>query len=432
MGHVGSTLNRRGWFAGARPSAVAGALACAVAFLFSVSAGPLAQAQNYSVVYSFQCGTQFGGPGDGQYPEGDLIADSAGNLYGTTNRGGTYAEEPGTGAGTVFEISTAGVETVLHSFGAPGDGFWPTSALVRDSNGNLYGTTQVGGALSNDSGTVFEVSASGVETVLYSFTGGKDEGRPDGKLLLDSAGNLYGATLGPFSGEYGTIFKLAPDGKITELYTFKGPPTDGAGPTGVIRDSFGDLYGATEGGGVDNLGTVFELSKDRVETVLYSFGTSGSGGFGDASTPLAGLVRDEAGNLYGTTYEGGGLGGPDTFCDLIGGYYCGTVFKVTPTGEETILHAFSGGTDGGIPLSDLILDPNGNLYGTASMGGLFGNGVVFETTAAGDEKVLYNFQGWPDDGSNPYSGLLRVGNYFYGTTYYGGTYDCGTVYKVAP
>jgi uncharacterized repeat protein (TIGR03803 family) len=431
MRHIGSRLNRRSWFAGARPSAVAGALACAVACLLSQSAAPLAQAQNYSVVYSFQCGTLFGGPGDGQNPRGDLIADSAGNLYGTTQFGGANTtEENPNGAGTVFEVSAAGDETVLHSFGGAVDGYWPVAGLVRDSAGDLFGTTFTGTA---GSGTVFEVYPNGVEAVLHNFSGGKDEGDPAGSLLLDSAGNLYGTTAGVDTGQYGTVFKLAPDGKITELHTFAGSPNDGAGPAaGLIHDGAGNLYGTTANGGTGGdefTGTVFEVSKGGVETILYNFTGNSDGG-----SPEANLIRDSAGNLYGTTVEGGDSA---FICEqFFDG--CGTVFKVTPEGQETVLYSFTGGDDGGNPLSDLLMDGKGNLYGTASGGGSSSGlsctacGVVFEVTPTGKERVLHSFPGMRDDGEIPYGGLLRVENYLYGTTYYGGTYGCGTVYKIAP
>jgi uncharacterized repeat protein (TIGR03803 family) len=416
MRHVGSTFNRRNWFAGARPSAVTGALAFAVALLLSLSAAPLLRAQNYTVIYSFQCG-----PNDGQYPEGNLIADPAGNLYGTTQFGGSSATSETYGDGTVFELSPEGTEAILHNFlGSPGDGSQPVAGLVRDAAGDLFGTTYQGGTIGY--GTVFEIPAGGVETLLHSFANEGDDGFPQGSLLLDSNGNLYGTTAGLESAsDAGTVFNLAANGKITELHSFPAFAGDGENPVAnLIRDSAGNLYGVTEGGGALGFGTVFEVSKGKTETVLYSF----EGG-SDGEDPRAGLARDPEGNLYGTTDLGGG--NDNCFSGILG---CGTVFKVTPGGQETVLYAFTGKADGGIPDSDLVLDPKGNLYGTAGAGGL-GSGVVFELTSTGKEKVLHSFTGYPDDGSAP-GGLLRVGNYFYGTTYMGGTYDCGTVYKVAP
>ncbi len=363
-----------------RPPAVGYALACVIVLLPAFGPAARAQAQSYSVVYSFQCG-----PNDGEYPYGDLIADSGGNLYGTTSRGGAF------GYGTVFEVSADGTETVLHSFAAfPTDGSGPRAGLVRDAAGNLYGTTEGGGPY--DAGTVFELSSGGVETLLHDFTGGKDEGRPLGSLLVDPAGNLYGTTEGQYSDYYGTLFKLTPGGKITELHTFGEYPGDGQYPwAGVIQDGAANLYGTTLEGGANNFGTVFERSNTGVETVVYSFA-----GGSDGADPAANLVRDAAGNLYGTTAGGGGIGG---FCGDGAFNGCGTVFKLTPAGQETVLYRFTGVADGGVPFSDLVMDPKGNLYGTASVGGSSSAyctadgggpacGVVFEVTATGKEKVF--------------------------------------------
>ena len=392
-------------------------LASVVVFLLTVTATSRAQAQSYSVVYSFQCG-----PDDGVGPSGDLIADSAGNLYGTTEAGGS------SGDGTVFEVSSTGTETVLYSFaGSSADGARPFGSLVRDAAGNLYGTTISGGRYGL--GIVFEISVTNVETVLHDFTGRKDEGYPGKNLLLDSNGNLYGTTQG--LGADGTVFKLTPTGQITELHTFTGFPGDGENPmAGVIPGSASNLYGTTFGGGADgNLGTVFKVSKNLTETVVHSF----SGG-SDGQGPAGDLVQDAAGNLYGTTSGGGGA--PQNPCDGVGIEGCGTVFKLAPDGQESVLYSFTGGTDGGVPDSGLLIDPKGNLYGTASAGGSsscgFLCGVVFEVTATGREKLLHTFSGYPNDGAMPYGGLLRLGNYLYGTTAGGGTYQCGTVYRITP
>jgi uncharacterized repeat protein (TIGR03803 family) len=417
-----STLSHLDCLASRRPAGVTAGLACLLVLALSLGGTSLARAQNYSVIYSFCQGGNFS---DGQRPLGDLIADSAGNLYGTTAFGGVY------GHGTVFEVSADGTETLLHSFaGAPTDGRYPGAGLTRDAGGNLYGTTENDGP--GGAGTVFEVSAAGTETVLYSFTGQKDGAFPSGNLLLDPRGNLYGTTSSAGTDGNGTLFKLSSSDKIVELHTFAGPPDDGAMPeSGLVRDNAGNLYGTTaEGGLYDFFGTVFRLSESGRETVLYNFGGS------DGSGPLANLLRDNAGNLYGTTVAGGmsGVCGP-----LFG---CGTVFKLSPSGEETVLYSFTGGADGAAPYSDLVMDPKGNLYGTTIAGGSLtcqqeeeyqGCGVVFEVTPAGTEKVLHTFTGDPD-GAGPGGGLLRVGNYLYGTTTAGGATNdsCGTVYKVAP
>ena len=394
------------------------ALALSLPSIFVLASG--AEAQNYSVVYSFQCG-----PNDGQNPDGDLIADSAGNLYGTTYYGGAFGE------GTVFELSASGVETVLYSFGtAPTDGVEPMYGLARDPAGNLYGT---------NSNTLFEISPNGTETVLQTFTGGKGGGKPVGDMLRDSLGNLYGATSEDGSFDGGTVYRFSTaTEKENVLYSFGGTAGDAANPSGgLLRGSAGQLYG-NAGGGAGGLGSVYEVSKPSADTVLYSFG-----GPPDGMGPIGSLVRDAAGNLYGATLTGGLA----SSCGYAGDVGCGTVFKVTPSGEETVLYTFKDGTDGGIPYSGLVIDSKGNLYGTASQGGVSSGdcaphgqplcGLVFEVTTSGTERVLHSFTGTPGngappDGETPIGGLLRLGNYLYGTTYNGGAHGCGTVYRLTP
>jgi uncharacterized repeat protein (TIGR03803 family) len=236
-----------------------------------------------------------GSPTDRAIPgAAHLIGDSAGNLYGTTESGGA------SGAGVVFKLNKTG-ETVLYSFTGGADGWSPVAGLIRDSAGNLYGTTFGGGARFGESGSgvVFKLDTTGTETVLYSFTGGADGGSPAAGLIRDSAGNLYGTTeLGGVSGA-GVVFKLDTTGTETVLHSFTGP--GGENPyAGLIADSAGNLYGTTYGGGASGSGVVFKLDTTGTETVLYSF-TGGA----DGGSPVAGLIRDSAGNLYGTTYEGG-------------------------------------------------------------------------------------------------------------------------------
>jgi uncharacterized repeat protein (TIGR03803 family) len=297
--------------------------------------------------------------GDGAFPwYGTLARDSSGNLYGTTITGGVAGELC---CGTIFKVTAAGKETVLYRFtGDNGDGF-PQAGVVRDSSGNLYGTTQNGGP--SNAGTVFKVDPSGRKTILYSFTGSTDGAYPMAAVVLDAKGNLYGTTSGgglySFGG-YGTVFKVDPAGKETVLYTFMGA-NDGSSPeAGVIRDSQGSLYGTTNLGGTEAAGTVFTVDLQGHETVLHNFA-----GGSDGWLPLGGsLVRDSAGNLYGTTPQGGS----NDF---------GVVFKIDTKGNETALHNFSG-SDGKIPYGTLFLDRAGNLYGTTYEGGAYGGGVVFK------------------------------------------------------
>ena len=260
----------------------------------------------------------------------------------------------------MFKITPAGKETVLHAFtGYPGDGRTPWQGLVRDSAGNLYGTTLQGGA--SDVGTVFKLDPAGTETVLHSFGANVDDAYYPfgGSLILDSAGNLYGTTW--YNSQSGTVYKLAPDATETILHSFTTGSGDGELPYGtLVRDATGNIYGVTTYGGAFGFGTVFKLDANNTETVLYSF--SGSGG--DGAIPGGGLVRNRAGNLYGTTNSGGSS-------------YLGTVFKLDSNGTETILHNFSG-RDGRLPELGLVRDSKGNLYGTAQYGGAYGGGVVFK------------------------------------------------------
>jgi uncharacterized repeat protein (TIGR03803 family) len=342
------------------------------------------------------------------YPQGGLIMDSAGNLYGTTYAGGI-------GRGTVFKISAAGTETVLYSFGSNGanDGINPTAGLIMDSAGNLYGTTSLGGAFDQSGGTVFKIAADGTESILHSFGGPGDGGSPRAGLIMDSAGNLYGTNSG-------TVFKISPDGTESNLHFFGGTNDGMSVYGGVIMDSAGNLYGTTTAGGVGiyTFGTVFKISAAGTESVLYTFDTTGN----DGAEPFAGLIMDSAGNLYGTTkYGGNGT--------LL---LQGTVFKITAAGAESILHAFpSGPTDGGYPVSPLIMDSNGNLFGTTPSGGQNKLGTVFKISSAGAESVLYSFAGATTDGNEPSSGLIvdSAGN-LYGTTGIGGAYDAGTVFRI--
>jgi uncharacterized repeat protein (TIGR03803 family) len=251
--------------------------------------------------------------GDGWFPYAPIIRDEAGNLYGTTSNGGAF----GGGGGTVFKVDgQTGQETVLYSFGLQPDGAIPYGWVVRDALGNLYGTTVSGGAFCNPGcGTVFKLDPGGVETVLYSFTGGSDGNQPGAGLTLDSEGNLYGTTIVGGAFNNGTVFKLDPSGTFTVLHSF-GAPGDGGQPigSGVIRDAAGNLYGTTQYGGTYGNGTVYKLAPDGAVTILHSF----SGG-ADGGAPWAGVSQDRAGNLYGTTRGGG-----DPLC------ICGVVYKITP------------------------------------------------------------------------------------------------------
>ena len=370
--------------------------------VMGASATSTAQAQSYAaqVIYSFSGGS------DGADPMAGLIRDAAGNLYGTTYDGGDY------GYGTVFRWDNAGNETVLHSFSGGPDGEYPSAGLVRDAAGNLYGTTADGGT--SGVGTVFKVDASGKETVLYSFGGGADGEYPFAGLVRDAAGNLYGTTADGGTSGVGMVFKVDVNGKEAMLHSF-GSGADGQHPfAGLVRDTAGNLYGTTADGGTSGVGTVFKVDASGKETVLYSFRSAADGEY-----PTAGLVRDAAGDLYGTTKSGGASGD-------------GIVFKINPAGKETVLHTFRGGKDGEYPYAGLIRGTAGNLFGTTYGGGASGWGTVFEIDPTGKETVLYSFAG-AADGASPEGGLVQdASGKLYGTTKYGGAFGAGTVFELRP
>jgi len=407
--------------------------------------------------------------GDGAQPRAGLIADSHGALYGTTTRGGIVNSCSG-GCGTVFKLKpplkgqSAWTETVLYIFtGANGDGYEPFAGLIEDASGALYGTTAVGGSKNcrNGCGTVFKLTppAPGhtgwTESILYTFTNAGGDGEtPWGGLIADSSGALYGTTAGGgvSCGQLdtcGTVFRLTPPAPgqtaWTEqvLYAFTGPANgDGAYPyAGLIADASGALFGTTYVGGAYNVGTVFKLTPPAAgktawtESVLYSF--TGAGGHGnDGVNPVAGVIADANGALYGTTYGGAGNASD------------GTVFKLTPpapgqtTWTESVLHSFSAQAHGQNPEAGVIMDSSGALYGTTYFGGSIGWGTVFKLAppAAGKtawtETVLHSFTD-DVDGANPVGGVIaNASGTLFGTTYSGGSLpNCsgscyGTVFKL--
>jgi uncharacterized repeat protein (TIGR03803 family) len=331
-----------------------------------------------TVLYSFQAGS------DGKNPYGGVAIDSKGNLWGTTVAGGTGGICAGDGCGTVFKLTRSGkswTEGIVYNFQGGKDGWGPGGGLVFDSQGNLYGTTADGGSANGCNGqgcgTVYQLSTVKggqlKETVIHRFTDGKDGSRGSlGLLLLDKAGNLYGAAELGGAHAAGTVFKLALGSggkwKISTLDAFKGMPHPGFPYGGVISDASGSLYGTTYFGGKNGLGSVFKLTNSNgkwMESQLYSF----KGGT-DGSSPTTTLAFDATGNLYGTTSAGG-----DSNDD-------GVVFKLTPISggkwKESIAHRFNNAPDGSGPNYGLVLDKAGNLYGTTSFGGLNNQGAIFE------------------------------------------------------
>jgi len=359
---------------------------------------------NETVLYSF---CPAGLPcTDGAFPRGSLIMDSAGNLYGTTYLGGANSSaNHGTGGGTVFKLAPAQgggpwTETVLYSFCSESnctDGEEPASALIMDAAGNLYGTTPAGGANTaadggTGGGTVFELDTTGHETVLYSFCSQMNcaDGYEPEAGLIEVAGNFYGTTAKGGADNGGTVFEVEGVGQETVLYSFCSVSrcTDGDEPTAaLIQDLAGNLYSTTGVGGANGAGTIFELHPGTpwTETVLYSFCSFPK--CADGAVPAGGVIRDKAGNLYGTAADGGNLN--STCVDS----QCGTAFELDTTGHYTVLYSFCSATnctDGDEPVAGLIQDSAGNLFGTTIFGGnsnsncsLGSCGTVFELVPGG-------------------------------------------------
>jgi uncharacterized repeat protein (TIGR03803 family) len=400
--------------------------ALAVVLGFTAFATLTAQAQTLTTLHTF-CSTR--GCKDGIQPSAGLVMDANGNLYGTTFFGGRG------GSGTIFKIDAKGKESVLYSFkGSPDAGFPLYAPLMLDAKGNLYGTSAYGGkACSQDElepgcGTVFKINAKGKETVLHRFKGGMDGTTPMSRLIMDAEGNLYGTTTWGGSGNCptfpgcGIVFELDTKRKETILHTFDASTGDGAFPSGdLVTDAAGNLYGTTAEGGANGYGTVFKLSTSGQETIVYSFQSGADGAYPE------GLLSDSEGNLYGTT----GGGGVDSF---------GVVFKVDTSGSESVLYTFNY-TDGAVPSPGMILiaDAAGNLYGTTQEGaGPSGGGTVFKLEPSGNESVLYSFCSEPGctDGTDAVGNLVMDGKgNLYGVTENGGSGVnpiMGTVFKLTP
>jgi uncharacterized repeat protein (TIGR03803 family) len=312
---------------------------------------------------------------NGSWPYAGLVQATNGNFYGTTNQGGAN------GQGTVFKITPGGTLTTLYSLCSQTnctDGADPEAGLVQAANGDLYGTTERGGSI-NNGGTVFRITPGGTLTTLYSFCSqsGCPDGAGPGGLAQATDGNLYGTTAsggangGGGGGYAGTVFRITPGGTLTTLYSFcsQSGCADGADPDGLVQDTNGDFYGTTSSGGANGYGTVFKIAPSGTLTTLYSFCTQS--GCPDGANPYAGLVQANDGNLYGTTTFGGANAG---------GGYAGTVFRITPGGTLTTLYSFCSQTncaDGAGPFDGLVQDTNGDFYGTTYGGGTHDDGTVF-------------------------------------------------------
>jgi uncharacterized repeat protein (TIGR03803 family) len=352
-----------------------GGESCGVVFELTKSSGGWTE----SVLYSFTGGS------DGGTPYGGLVIDASGNLYGTTYAGGA------SGQGTVFELMPSGstwTEVVIHSFAGGSDGAFPRAGLVLKGN-QLAGTTTLGGNSSSCGvfggeacGTVFGLiltSKGWTEEVLYTFQGGGDGGIPYGGLILDSAGNLYGTTTQYGAAGFGTVFELSHGSRgwsENTLYSFSGR-SDGSYPEGtLLLDPAGNIYGTTSTRGGNLLGTVFQLEKSQGGWTLNTLHTFT--GDGDGAVPEAGLVR-RGNSVFGTTYNGGTY----SLCGIFGASPCGTVYELTSVKqgvEYSVVYSFMGTPDAAQPEDSLWVDPSGNLYGAGSTGGTTGYGAVFEIT----------------------------------------------------
>jgi uncharacterized repeat protein (TIGR03803 family) len=381
-----------------------------------------ATATTTNVIFSFE--------GDnGEYADTDLETDGAGNIYGTTVLGGDH------GSGTVFQLSpthSGWVQTVLYSFIGGADGGEPYKGVSIDRQGNLYGTAVTGGSggCEGGCGVVYKLTNSGgswTQTVIHAFTGGDDGSGPGARVTVDSDGNVYGMT--PTGGTYGvgTIYKIHPQGgswTFQVIHAFTGGADGSSGSAGRMFLSNRRLYGAATTGGAYGSGVVFELTPTPVGEwdfkTLYSFR-----GQPDGSFPYGALLR-VSGKLYGTTYYGGENG-------------IGSVYELSPrqSGEwsERVIYSFQNGSDGNSPISNIVRDNAGNLFGTTSEGGS-GSGAIFKLSPTGGgqwtESVVHAFAG-PPDGGFSYNGMVvdRFGN-FYGATVHGGTDDDGCVYQFTP
>lgn len=357
-----------------------------------------------TVLHSFG----FGRGTDGYWPNAGLT-NVDGTLYGTTSYGGSRNTHV---FGTVFSITPSGAYSLLYTFSQARNGGYDLWAGLTNVSGTLYGDAYYGGG-SSSNGTIFKLTPS-KKTTLYRFMAAPDGAQPVA-ALADLDGTLYGTTVRGGTSGFGSVFAITPSGKYRQLYSFA-DGNDGC-PIASLASVKGVLYGTAAGCSNQNYGTVFKMTTAGAETVLHSFA-----GGSDGAVPYAGLTNVR-GTLYGTTSAGGGTG--------CGGKGCGTVFKITTAGTETIVYSFKGGTDGAQPLAQLT-NVGGMLYGTTYYGGGSSSsaGTVFKIKTSGKETVLYRFAGSPD-GQSPAGGVIDVGGVLYGTTIAGGTNDGGTIFSLS-
>jgi uncharacterized repeat protein (TIGR03803 family) len=404
-----------------------------VSLLAAASSSLPGQAPTLTVLHNFTGGA------DGGFPSRTPLAyDLSGNVYGTTQFGGNAA----CNCGVVYKLNVVtGIETVLHTFdGTLFDSGGSITSLVRGPSGSLFGTLAEGGNRFT-SGQIYKIDPDGTKTVLYSFPpyNSSKPGYPEAGVVRDEEGNLYGTTTSGGNTSdcpngCGIVYELSSSGTFSQLYAFTGGNGENSvlSESSLILDGAGNLYGTTVAGGIGD-GSVFKLAPDGTETTLTSFPS-----FADGVGPSSGVIEDGAGNLYGVTSQGG--------------LYYGVVYKLDASGTYTALYSFTGGADGWYPAGKLYLDAlTGDLYGTTQYGGVQdatcsaaypGCGVIFKVDPSGAETVVYAF---PDasKGSNPASGLIGIRREdgtldLFGTAPYGGTtvcaqneFECGTAFKLS-
>jgi uncharacterized repeat protein (TIGR03803 family) len=381
-------------------SKLAGAATMCGVLLLAVMATAALSAQTLTTLHSFN-GT------DGSNPWAGLLLATNGNLYGTTSVGGAN------GDGTVFQITTSGALTTMHNFNhrSPIDGAQPYSWLVQGRDGKFYGTTNIGG--SHNAGIVFRMTANGALRAIADFNYPVNGANPYAGLTVASNGAFYGTTTRG-AGSAGDVYQVTPFGQLVPLYSFQYQSF-----AGLVQASNGNFYGTTYFGGSEGCGTIFDVTPTGIYTLLHNFGTGGDEG----CSPWATLIQGSGGNFYGTTSAGGGHNG----------YNAGVVFKISQSGTYTMLHVFDK-TDGADPLGALVEASDGNFYGTTAVGGAHNQGTIFKMTPSGTLTTLYSFcsQSGCSDGAQPYAGLIQASNgTFYGTTYAGGTGNHGTVFSLS-
>jgi uncharacterized repeat protein (TIGR03803 family) len=401
-----------------------------ILFGFCAATAIASPAQVLTTLHDFQ-----GPPSDGANPQAGLVRASDGNFYGTTFGGGAHTNGnclSNDGCGTVFKITPTGTLTVLYSFCSQNncsDGADPQAGLVQGSDGNFYGTTEVGGTgtecFYRTCGTVFKITPQGTLTTLYSFCSQShcdDGANPSAPVVQASDGNFYGTT---FEGGIlchpvgcGTVFKITTGGVLTTLHRFNAD--DGYWPfSGLVQATDGNLYGTTNLGGIDGLngqGTVFKITTGGTLTTLYSFCSQPN--CSDGGDPYGALVQASDGNFYGVAVGGGANGD-------------GTVFKITLGGTFSTLHSFAGLSDGAYPYAALVQGSDGNFYSTTFEGGTHDAGTVFKITPSGVLTTLHNFAGHPTDGALSSAPLVQTGEgSLYGTTASGGNSNYGTVFRL--